>query len=271
MRQVSSLFWLTGKILSKMNLVISRPVFIIGTGRCGSTLLLSILNTHKEFVCYPTEANELWHPNSFPISKTRLNTPPILQDPEQYTKMSLENWPTNQRETIKNMFTGYLYLRDFSGTLIVKSAMISFMIPTILDIFPEARFIHLYRNGVSVTSSLVKKEWFKHASLLKNEEEFSKYCAHYWKDCILEINRMNNKYSLTKKNIMYEVSYEQLCSNPRECLETLASFLGCESTEFKFDFSQIKSANYKVGKYTDRKWLEISDIMHPAMKLKGYL
>ena len=55
------------------------PIAIVGTGRCGSTLLVRILESHPEIAAWPGEANELWHPNSYPWAQRAIDTPPMVE------------------------------------------------------------------------------------------------------------------------------------------------------------------------------------------------
>ena len=149
--------------------------------------------------------------------------------------------------------------------------MISFMMPEILALFPEAKFIHIYRNAPSVVASLLKKEWDKHRTYFDSKEDFRLHCAKYWRDCILEIEKQRADLAL-EKNAFLEFSYEELCKNPRGILDNIAGFLSITSDAFNFDIDGIVNQNYKVGDYAeDSNWSELLNVMVPAMTLKGYL
>ena len=68
-----------------------NPVFIIGSGRSGTTLLINTLAVHDDIATYSGEANDLWHPQTYPWrdSKHRDFLPPIWVDPEDFTRLSL--------------------------------------------------------------------------------------------------------------------------------------------------------------------------------------
>jgi hypothetical protein len=72
---------------------VPKPVFIIGSGRCGTSLFVRILSSHGRLFGFPGEANDLWHPKSYPFSKRSIETPPILENPKLFTQISLECWP----------------------------------------------------------------------------------------------------------------------------------------------------------------------------------
>ena len=150
--------------------------------------------------------------------------------------------------------------------------MISFMMPEILALFPDAKFIHIYRNGPSVIASLLKKEWDKHRTYFDSKEDFRLDCAKYWRDCILGIEKQRVDLALDEKDAFLGFSYEQLCEDPQGILDNIASFLAIASSDFNFDMGSIVSQNYKVGDYAeDPNWSELLKVMAPAMTLKGYL
>ncbi len=263
---------IVGRIARNRGVEVKRPVVIVGTGRCGTTLLHMILKSHRDLVGFPGEANELWHPQLYPPEKASVDTAPIEVDPKRFTEISLENWPHAHEETIKRVFTGLHVLRGTSKVFYVKSAMISFMMPRILLIFPDARFVHMYRNGPAVVESYVKKNFGSYSDFAPSEEDYRFYCARYWKDCILEIERARQALALAEDNAFFEFSYEALCEDPTGTLSGLADYLGVSPALFSFDVSRVSSKNYKVGDYAGAdEWAGLLEVMYPAMKLKGYL
>src|SRR5450759_2239818 len=69
-----------------------QPLFIIGTGRCGTSLLVKILNTHPGLSGFPGEANELWHPKLEPFETNSLDIPPIEINPRHFSDVSVAHW-----------------------------------------------------------------------------------------------------------------------------------------------------------------------------------
>jgi hypothetical protein len=247
------------------------PIFIVGTGRCGTSLLVRIFQSHNQLITFPGEANHLWHPNSYPYSRRSVGTPPILEDPKRFSAISIEHWLRKHEKRIQNTLTGYHWIKGSSKIHIVKSAMIVFLIPKILSVFPASKFLHLYRSGPSVVESLVGKEWEKYCNYFGSLSGFRMGCAKYWNDCILEIERQKTVLSLDKKGILLEFSYETLCENPRGTLNAIANFLEVKPEGFQYDLSQITSRNYKAGDFDhDEKWADPLKVMSAGMQLKGY-
>lgn len=263
--------FLAGKIGKIFGVRLNHPVLLVGTGRCGTSLLVKILNSHPGLSGFPGEANELWHPKLEPFESASLNVPPIELDPKRFTEISISNWPPKHGEKIRDIFTGFYMIKGLSKTFFAKSAMISFMIPEILEVFPDVRIIHIYRSGPSVVESYFKKNFGKYSRYSYAEKDYRLYCAKYWNDCILEIEKRRRELSLTEKGQFFELSYESLCERPNAILDDIARFIGVASDGFGFDISQISSQNKKVGDYSnDPKWVELQEVMAPGMKLKGY-
>jgi len=259
-----------GKIL---NLPDKEPIFIVGTGRCGTSILSKILRTHPDITVFLSEANDLWHPNLYPDEKNQIKSPPIEIDPKTFTQISIESWPDNHSKTIKEAFNGFHLMTGKKKVFIVKSAMISFMMPKILTIYPNAKFIHIYRFAPSVIESYFKKNFGKYKNYKYTEEEYYLACAKYWNDCILNLEQDKKTLSLTEKGAYFEFSYEDLCEDPEGLLQNLSTYLDLKYDKFNYDLSTIKNTNYKVKDiHKDKKLNElINHEIYPAMKLKGYI
>ena len=262
-----------GYIGELLNLQDKQPIFIIGTGRCGTSLLTEILKTHPDITVFPGEKNNLWHPNLYPTEKNKIKSPPIEIDPKAFTQISVNSWSNNHSKTIKRMFNGFHLMTGKRKVFIVKSAMISFMMPKIMTIYPNAKFIHLYRYAPSVIESYFKKNFGIYANYKYTKEEYYIACAKYWNDCILNIEQDKNTLSLTEKGAYFEFSYENLCEDPESLLQVLSTYLDLKYDKFDYDLSTIKTTNYKVKDTSkDKKLSElINHEIYPAMKLKGYI
>jgi hypothetical protein len=263
--------FLIGRIGRTFGFRLNHPIIIIGTGRCGTQLLVKLLNSHPGISGFPGEANELWHPKLEPFESSVIDIPPIEIDPMRFSEISVANWPHKYGDRIRDTFTGFNLITGPSKVFFTKSAMISFMMPKILEIFPEARFIHIYRYGPSVIESYFKKNFGKDSRYVFAEKDYRIYCAKYWNACILEIENRKRELSLDNKGQIIEFSYEHLCQNPREILEKISRFLGVKSNGFRFDLSRISSQNDKAAESVKKpEYTELLEVMSPGMKLKNY-
>jgi len=159
--------------------------------------------------------------------------------------------------------------------------MITFMIPFILKEFPDARFVHLIRDGRAVALSYAKKGYKKNQAnlnLYKKHgldypfKEILKACARSWKLHIEEVERRKRELQLEDKGIIYEIRYEEFCANPHNYLCNIAEIMGIDPNGFKGkSYSHISSTNYKYKEGQDENDIrEISQIMEPILKEKGY-
>jgi len=131
--------YVLGTLGSILDIGVKAPVFIVGTGRCGTSLLVRILRSHHDITVFPGEANHLFHPLLSPLDKlenNQLGVSPIEIDPAQYTRTSVENWPSNQGRRIVRIFRGHHTATGMRRVFVVKSAAISFMIPKLCELFP---------------------------------------------------------------------------------------------------------------------------------------
>ena len=261
-----------GAIASALGRPVRAPIFIVGSGRCGTTLLTDILGSHPELLGYPGEANDLWHPRTYPFDASGVADEPIEADPAAFTRLSMAHWPRGHEKTIARAFSGYHLLKTPSRTLFVKSAMISFMLDPIDRMFPDARFVHLFRNGPSVVASYMEKNYGRYRRYNPPEDEYRNRVARYWNDCLLEIGRAARELGLRDAGRFHEFSYEDVCDRPHAELDRLADFLGLDPGGFAYDVSGIRSTNYKVGAWgDDPEWEEPLRLMEPAMRAHGYL
>jgi hypothetical protein len=260
-----------GSVLGLVGYHAAEPFFIVGTGRCGSSLLVEILRSHHELAVFPDEANELWHPNSYPFEKRRRGGPSIIENPREFTEISRSSWPAGQEKRIRDVLSAYNFVHGPHKRLVHKSAMITFLLPQILRLFPDARFCHIYRSGPPVVESLVKKDWQKYSDRFGDQASFRAACARYWNDCILEIERQNKALQLGARGSLLELSYEGLCADPRGAYSRLASFLDIRVDAYTFNPDNIRSQDYKVGDYSsDPIWRRPLQLMTEGMQLKGF-
>ena len=246
-------------------------ICLFGTGRCGSNLLARVLGSHRDIVMFPSEGNELWHPNSYPYFRATIVTPTYFEDPRRFTELSIQSWPQGHVDHIVNAIAGFRSLRSTRTYLLIHSAMISFMIPKIKELFPGTKFIHLYRNGVSVVESFLRKEKEKYATTFPDPDEYRIHRARYWNASMLEVDRLRLDCFRADPGGLLEVSYEEFCREPQSLLKRLSDFLGIDPSGYAYDLSQVESTNYKIQDYRSSQWAPLHRHMEEGMKMKGYL
>ena len=92
-------------------------------------------------------------------------------------------------------------------------------------IWPQARYIYLYRDGRDVANSIVNEGWAGN-SYVAAEQWLS--AEHDW--CDLRKGLADEQW--------IEVQYEKLISQPEEELKRICTFMGVEYSDKMFDYTQ---------------------------------
>lgn len=261
---------------------LSRPVFVIGVPRSGTSLLTKMLLTHPEIGGFPQEGNQLWHPRLYPwrVQSDAANVPPYEISPAEFSRASLSQWQSADSVRIKATFGVAQYLCG-TPVLVNKSAMLCFMVPHVLALFPEAKFIHVIRDGRAAAYSRAVKEGQKmeeHAKIYHergyfvSRSELLVFAARAWADSIEEIAKRDIEYALSATERMVEVRYEDLCAQPTTTVARLAEFIGVAQDGANLGRIHTHSQNTKYLDEIDEVTIDrLTQIMAPALRMKGYL
>jgi hypothetical protein len=259
--------------------LLQEPVFIVGSGRSGTTYLQSLLEKHPDVIGFPGEANELWHVNAYPYHEKQPPVDPIWVNPDSFTQFSVQSWPLGWKSTIKGQFGSYFRF-SHKKVFLQKTVMNNFMLAEMLKMYPKARFIYLVRNGWSVALSYQKKELEKYTHPIYRKyidlEDLSRVReihAKYWNDTILKVETDKEKF-FSESNFL-EIRYENLVAMPEETIKQILRFIEIpysENSDFRAAVAGVTDKNYKAQTELDTsERTHLEEIMGPALKLKGYL
>ena len=137
---------------------ISRPVFILGCGRSGTTILGKTLAEHRD-ITYLNERRDLWS-EAYP--QTNIWT----GDVSTRGRMCLagEDAERSRSKKLRRLFHRES-LKTSRPVLVEKLPINNFRLEFINEIFPDARFVHIYRNGLEVARSIQtlsdQGHWYK--------------------------------------------------------------------------------------------------------------
>lgn len=238
------------------DLVEFRPVFLIGCGRSGTTILGHTLGNHNE-ICYLNEKRTIWH-SAYPDFN-------IWDDKTQNPKMIVKKSDSNPKknEKLKRLFHKEQII-DKSRILLEKLPTNSFRLEFINEVFPNAKFIYLYRNGIEVAKSIEiqanKGKWFgkndfrwKLLNKLINSDnripkkEFSNFEKGLleWRFSMEFSERFFSKITQDK---VFKLSYESFVSQPKIKLKEIYSFLDLDIQDADLDnlTKNIKRRSIKV-------------------------
>lgn len=165
----------------------------------------------------------------------------------------------NQLQKNNNMFKS-------NPRLILKAPSHCLKVPSLLDLFPNAKFIHIHRNPMDVIQSYV--HLLKYDDGIDDSDESGEYFdqaidtyTHLMKTLMTDLDE--NKVFQDKQNQFAEIKYDDLMSNPIKALEKVFTDLNVNDlmcSEMKdYVEEQQKShtrKQYKALSESERKRIE---------------
>jgi hypothetical protein len=241
--------------------------FIIGSGRCGSTLAAQFLNAHTQ-ICVPPELQIIFEYsqngrrlNEIFASEEQLGykADDFIREIERMCPHKLRDYfdlcsffqnysyPVEELSKLLNDLYRKIAMSQRKQVFIEQSAWYGQRIDLLKELFPEAKFIHMVRDGRDVALSFVRTPWWHNDPLLNVER---------WASEITKI--ADDAEHILTKDCYLEVRYEDMVLNTEEVVAKMTRFLGKEFepmqlnlenhldyTQFrKFDGTGISSAAY---------------------------
>ena len=239
---------------------ISRPVFIIGCGRSGTTILGETLSRHPQ-IAYLNEPRHLWL-YAYPQTD-------IWAGASGAAKLLLTEADAEpSRSRIIRRLLRFEALIKGRPLLLEKLPAHCFHLGFLLRIFPAARFIHLRRNGLEVARSIAivaehgnwhGEDGHKWTLLAQYAQESEKtrglpaLCRSSVDQGLLEW-RLSTEAALQglqglPKETVFELDYEDLLGRPAETLAAIQAFLGLEDAPEvgRFALASIARKSPKLG------------------------
>jgi protein-tyrosine sulfotransferase len=198
-----------------------QPVFLVAPGRSGTTVLRRILDAHPEIGC-PGEAGlasalgalgRAWHIVASDAAGEHMSAPPI----EARASM---------RVALSDVMR-YYCAREGKRIYCDKSLDASPWLGGIHDVFPEARFVFLYRHVLDVVmSGLEASPWgfeaFGYAPfVVRSVENFVAPLVHHWNTHVEPTIAWRDEHPV----LSHAVRYEDLVAHPQRVVTELFEFL----------------------------------------------
>ncbi len=204
------------------------PLFIFSLPRSGSTLLQRILMSHKDIASIA----EPWLllPFSYSFKKEGILTEYGHIRSYKALEDFIRNLPNKEDDYFKalGVFANTLYEKQCRNNEIYfldKTPEYYLIIPEIVKIFPNAKFIFLFRNPIHVMSSIIQT-WSK--GTLKK-------LYGYNMDLKYGPQALSEGYNLLKDK-SYAISYEDFVTEPQKYTDEICNYL-----EVEFDENMLNS------------------------------
>jgi hypothetical protein len=287
-----------------------KPILIVGTGRCGSTIFHRILSEHpniswlsalcNKFPNLPSINRNLMKVIDYPIAGRYIKK--ILKPGECYDfwehycqgfsspfrDLTKEDLTINKKIRVQNAMKKMLTAKR--SRLLIKITgwpRITFL----LGIFHDAKIIHILRDGRAVANSLMNVKWWhgwlgppnwrwgelsisQNAEWEKHNKSFLALAAIEW---IILLDAWEKAKVASGHDDILEIKYEDLCLNPREIFKRVIEFCNLDWSK-KIDVSlqkkiyNLKNANYKWQQdLTAKQQSILEDVMGTDLKKYGYL
>ena len=291
----------------------NNTAFLLGAGRSGTTLLYKLLCLHDS-VSYISNAEKYlgflpcrltgkirfgdsqqkrdsWFNssgNAYKPARTiaqRLQPMPIEGEfLYKQCGVNAENWKTSNSQHLRRLhacFNELSLARKQHKVFLSKRTANNRRVAALLDVFPEARYIHLVRDGREVARSLTKVDWWSDHTLWWDNKTPAQARAAGADDLDLaatnwakEIEALSQDLDKIPPEQLLTVRYEQLLAAPIETLHCILGFLNIKP-EATFN-SAVKSLNlaYKLGDFstdwTDQQLASVTAIQSSFLRKLGY-
>lgn len=285
-----------------------NPIIIFGTGRSGTTIFTRMLSEHPNL--YWLSNLSAKYPDKIILNRTlmraldfkilnrllRKRYKPIEAYPfwEFYCKGFRRPFrdllPTDITVKSKHKIQ---YIMSKMTTDIRKHLLLKITgwprLGLLSEIFPNAKFIHVLRDGRAVANSLIDVEFWdgwggpekwrwgplsaKHSQEWYNyDKSFIVLAAIQWK-ILMDATEKAKKY--VKPSNLTEIRYEQLCSHPLSIFKEIADFCDIEWTTYfenRLKKYQLKNTNHKwTHELNINQQRELNEVLVKYLKRYDYL
>jgi lipopolysaccharide transport system ATP-binding protein len=284
--------WAEAKVWSKIHLFPSvrlekiqrRTGFIIGTGRCGTSMLAQMLDAHSR-ICVPHELQILFEyssngPRLYEIFQNRTNEhygpadfvaliearcPHKFQEYFDYKSFfERQHYPIlDLKELVSTLYSEIAASRS-KDILIEQTPWYGQRIDILHELFPDAKYIHIIRDGRDVAISFARTPWW-HDDIGQNLE--------MWHTEIRHITDLAQ--TLLKPDQIMQVRYEDFVEQPEAGLREICDFLGVGYEDSMLEPARYidyglykKSDTTKISSAALNEWSKRKDI--PTFKGSRY-
>jgi len=206
-------------IENKQSDILTSPVFIVGSGRSGTTWLQRLLVSNPQiaggqesefFLYFGACLRAVKHDDT---AARKLGLPAYWNEPDLYESI-LDLW--------KKTFSSMLKMKPEATLLAEKTPAHAFYMDLIVKMLPDAKFIHIIRDSRAVVSSMIaaEKGWGK--SWAPNS--IKEASIIWWQS----VNRVKKSGQQISSERYLEVHYEDLLVNTHYELSRIYDYLNID-------------------------------------------
>lgn len=225
------------------------PIFLTGPYRSGTTLVRYIIDSHSH-ICCPPETDFIGALSSLLTEETYRRGFSGMGFDEDHVVQRI-------REFVIYFFGNYA-LSKGKGRWADKSPSYVDWLPFIHQLFPEAKFVMIYRHGLDQVNSFTRGGTFMHEALRTQYVEGGDLlfaASRYW---VAQVEKMMD-FEANHPDRCFRLTYEELCTNPERCLKALFEFLAEPWEPEVMDFYHFEHDMGKEGgRAISTKGFEIS-------------
>lgn len=272
---------------------IEKPIFILGTGRSGTTILGIVLSMHQD-VGYLNEPKAIWH-----LIHPQEDVIGSYSKEKGIYRLTSEDATEEMCHQAERLFGAYLST-TFSQRVVDKYPELIFRVDFVRKLFPDARFILLIRNGWDTCRSIAS--WSDRLGLQVNgkthdwwgvedrkwklivdqlvatddilseyKKEIERFDRHLDRASVEWIVTMSEGQKILQNfpDCIYTIRFEELTSKPSEVLTSL-----CKFCELKLDKTFLDYARHTLHPLPSRNTFDlhpkIAPIFCDTMTKLGY-
>lgn len=199
---------------------LEKPIFIVGCPRSGTSIFVDLFSKHRDLANW-SEAGKIWDPKHY-------------DDPAAHHVWSAADIKEKDRQRLRTMFAYYQLLAR-KKRFVNKHPRNSLRLDYIQTIFPDAKFIHIIRDGRAVAGSLMRRSTTEEQRL---NIPFGNFCkppnwhlylkhppleqaAYQWKEIVEFIQ---DYFGHQPRGTVLELKYEDFCQNVPKHIELVDDF-----------------------------------------------
>jgi LPS sulfotransferase NodH len=271
---------------------------IVGTGRCGSTLLQRMMNSHPELYVFPETH---WIPKMYEwfgssVARTELlldivrrtkhvNGTPAMEFSEQHLR-AIADAPAEMSVSEFCDFLGEIFAREAGKRIWAdKTPDYGWFMATLQSLWPDCKFIHLIRDGSAVVHSMSHHPGYR-ALVAANEINWSPLSFNNYYSVVAErelplkafvdlwylrLMRTWDEAKRLRPGTYLEIRYETLVRDPVAVLESIRAFLALDAAPSWIEQATDLIDPRRFGNGRSSNMLQFFDERHmQTMKMLGY-